>query len=221
MEDFMMRITKMISVSLLMVGVLCMFTSPAVAGPDYPRMSYSRMSYSKLSSHHTLYGVSQFLASRSTGYGAYIKIVNPTPVTMIVAILVYDAGSGGSGAGPREYTDYRVFRLEPHEAASYDGEDYDFAGKYLEIIAAPEKKVRVGNFYSRKADGLGISGTMGSYGGGHLWLLYPNLFTLPEDAPFPGQRQAAIDDVIGGLNAIGAPDSTFTEFGIKPWDATP
>jgi hypothetical protein len=50
---------------------------------------------------------------------------------------------------------------------------------------------------------------------------HPSLFTLPEDAPFPGQRQDAIDAIIDGLDKIGAPRDCFKSFGIDPSDATP
>jgi hypothetical protein len=206
-----MRVRRLLIVGLVVAVAFGFIASPAEASRKYTR----------LTKRHTVQGVSQFLCHRPGGDGDYVKLVNPTSVTMIVAILSYDSNSGGSGSGTREFLDYRVVRLEPHEAASWDGEDGDFGGSYLEIIAAPETKVRVGGRYTRRANGLGISGTMGSYGGGHLWLLHPSLFTLPEDAPFPGQRQDAIDAIIDGLDKIGAPRDCFKSFGIDPSDATP
>jgi hypothetical protein len=210
-NSIMYRSTRIVA-ALLMLGVLCMFAVPAVAG----------VRYSRWTEEHTAYGVSQFLNARATGYGSYVKLVNPTPVTMIVAIIVYDASTGGGGVGARTYADYRVLRLEPHEAASYDGEGSSLGGMYVEIIAVPETKVRVG-VRRYIADGLGIVGTFGFYGGGKLRLAHPRLFNLPVDGISPGQRQQCIDDINAGLQAIGAPRDSFKDFGINagwtdiPW----
>ncbi|MDB9822914.1 hypothetical protein OAC89_04360 [Deltaproteobacteria bacterium] len=206
-----MVIRKKFLVGIVILGIFCFSVSPSMA----------ELKYSPLSDKHTTYGYSQFLASTMGGDGDYVKLYNPTSVTMVVAILVYDRESGGSGSGGSTYLGYRVVKMLPHTAGSYNYMDAgttsssDLGSTYIEIIACPETPVNLGAKSTRMANGLGINGGGGGYGG-PLGLIHPSLFRLPFDDVVEGQRQQASNDIIAGLAAVagGAPADTFAVFGI-------
>jgi hypothetical protein len=163
-----------------------------------------------------LYGVSQFISALTPGdYSDYLRISNPTPVTMIVAFLAYDRPSGGDGTGSSEFLDYNVVRMSPHESSSIQGVDSEVNQRGIDIISAPETPEGSSMWgYRRTADGLGIILTH-SYNTVHIFPGNPSAFTLPANDAVAGQREEAINSILCGLQDIGAPLDTFKDFGIE------
>ena len=165
-----------------------------------------------LSRNHTRYGVSQFLAQNVSGLfqGAPLKLFNPNRVTHVTAMLFYTRPNDP----PAEFVTCLVPPpLTPHASVQYNLDFLDVSRTYVELIAVPTETHHGG----RLRDGLGINGTAAAQSDSAtpLALLHPKLFSLPSDDDFAGQRQAAIDCICDGLDALaGVSNGVFEEFGI-------
>jgi hypothetical protein len=201
-----MHISRSSLVALMVLALFCFTASPLLA--------QAQLRYTAPSDHHTAHGVSQLLVGHTSGSGYYAKLSNPTPVTMIAALLLYDRGTGGS-EGYGSFQDCQVVRLSPHESSSVEGVDVYLDTGYIEVLTVPESPIRIGRGRpTHIADGLGIVGSLSPSGGDNLFPINPALFSLPADSVERGQRQDAIDCISAALGSIDAPADVFQEFGI-------
>jgi hypothetical protein len=211
-----MRITTKLLVAVLVwVTLLFLPLGPARAG-----------TYKKLSNNHIRYGVSQLLVGGLSHSGAIaLKLVNPTPVTMVATALFYER-EGRNGAIAGTFLGSVVEELGPHAALQIEN-DAEFDEKinpkgvplYVEVISVPKEPVRVWWYWKQKkyvrlADGLGIVGGSNNIQG-NIFLINPKLFSLPADDVFTGQHEAAIDSVCSELKTNGLGLNLFEEFGIS------
>jgi hypothetical protein len=210
-------ITKLTYIAIAGVVLLSLAVTPAWS-----------VTYGKLSKNHTLYGVSQFLAGGVSPIGKIlVKLVNPTPVTMVAVALFYEREGGNHGGVPAQFLRCVVEKLYPHaaiqienktECASNSSKNPNCVPQYVEVISVPVEPVQAKkNGTTRLADGLGIVGSPNNFQG-NLFLLNPELFSLPSNDAVPGQREVPIDSICTALqNKLQdkelSPD-LFEEFGI-------
>ena len=192
-------ITKLTYIAIAGVVLLSLALTPAWS-----------VTYDKLSKNHTLYGVSQFLAGGVSPIGKIlVKLVNPTPVTMVAVALFYEREGGGKRGGvPERFLGSVVEELYPHaaiqienktECASNSSKNTECVPQYVEVISVPVEPVQAKkNGTTRLADGLGIVGSPNNFQG-NLFLLNPELFSLPSNDAVPGQREVAIDSICTAL----------------------
>lgn len=192
-------ITKLTYIAIAGVVLLSLAVTPAWS-----------VTYGKLSKNHTLYGVSQFLAGGVSPIGKIlVKLVNPTPVTMVAVALFYERERGGERGGvPERFLGSVVEKLYPHaaiqienktECASNSSNNSECVPQYVEVISVPVEPVQAKkNGTTRLADGLGIVGSPNNFQG-NLFLLNPELFSLPSNDAVPGQREEAIDSICTAL----------------------
>ena len=192
--------------------------------------------FQPLSLSHTDYGVAQLNYGNIPGFEnsptmPVMKLMNPTPVTQVAAAIVYEAERGQNPGTPEVYATCVVRKLTPHASIGIPSSAVDTPAntlpKYAEVIWAPVEKVQVSLLSqfgiksgvkkgARMADGLGgyfLTAFQGS-AEGTPQLAHPQLFSLPSDDVVAGQRQAAIDCVLGGLANLGLPADIFEDFGI-------
>ena len=194
--------------------------------------------FEPLSASHIDYGVSQYnygIVPRSGGgpnafVPAPMKLMNPSKVTQVAAVFVYNRSADPSQT--EVFLGCVVRKVTPHGALDLldesIGGDFPagentfflppgFPPRYAETIWAPLEKVKVkgkGSSKRRVADGLG-GRSMGAVNATEHHLAHPKLFSLPSNKVVPGQRQAALDCVCSNLQQIGASSKTFKDFGVR------
>ncbi len=209
---------------------LAKYTYIAIAGVVFLSLSVGpawAVTYKRLSQNHTLYGVSQFLAGGVAPVGnILIKLVNPTPVTMVAAAFFYEREGGKRGGTPGKFLRCVVEELSPHAAIQIEntaecvnnpGDNPTCVALYVEVISVPVEPVPLRSYWqkhkhsSRLGDGLGVVGSPNTLQG-NLFLLNPKLFSLPSN--IDGQRKDAIDSICTALQDKGLSPDLFEEFGI-------
>lgn len=216
----MRRLTKYTYIAIASVVFLSLAVSQAWA-----------IDYKPLSKDHTVYGVSQYLAGGVAPIGnILVKLVNPTPVTMVAAALFYEreGGKRGGTTTPEKFLRCVVEELSPHaaiqieneaECASNNSSNPECVPLYVEVISVPVEPVTLRShwkkhkYFNSLADGLGIVGSPNTFQG-NLFLLNPKLFSLPSDSVVDGQRKYAIDSICTALQEKGLSPDLFEEFGI-------
>ena len=213
-------ITKLTYIAIAGVVLLSLAVTPAWS-----------VTYGKLSKNHTLYGVSQFLAGgvSPTGY-VLVKLVNPTPVTMVAVALFYEREGGKrGGTTPETFLRCVVEELSPHAAIQIENKTECVKSnnnpacvpQYVEVISVPVDPLQAKkNGTTRLADGLGIVGSPNNFQG-NLFLLNPELFSLPSDSVVDGQREDAIESICTALQNQGFSLDLFEEFGISCVEFSP
>jgi len=190
-------ITKLTYIAIAGVVLLSLAVTPAWS-----------VTYGKLSKNHTLYGVSQYLAGGVAPIGnILLKLVNPTPVTMVAVALFYEREVGKHGGVPAQFLRCVVEELSPHAAIQIENEpdcvksntNSGCVPLYVEVISVPVEPVQAKkNGTTRLADGLGIVGSPNNFQG-NLFLLNPELFSLQSNDAVLGQREVAIDSICTAL----------------------
>lgn len=191
----MRHITKLLVVAFVGIAVLTLGAAHLWAC-DFKKLSKNHMLYrvKKLSKNHILYGVSQLLVggiSPNPLNYTLVKLINPTPVTMVAIALFYEREGGphlqDEPVGePGTYLHCKGEILSPHAAKQlekpfYNEENPKLPALYVEVISVPVKPVKIGKKGVYVADGLGIVGSPNSMQG-NLFPVHPMLFSLPEEA---------------------------------------
>lgn len=177
-----------------------------------------------LSANHILAGVSQLLAGNLTVRDFALRLWNPTKATMISTVLVYQStqldDTGTPDIEPEIFLGCKPFELTAHSSIRIDtdflndGINATEERTYVEILTVPKELVQVSQFGAptRACDGCGVRA--GNATAEQIYPLDPRTFNLPDDAPNPGQRQAAIDCLCDvAMNVIGSLQA-FTNFGV-------
>ena len=212
----MIRTIKYTCIAIFGLALIALAVGPAWA-----------IDYKRLSKHHTVYGVSQFIAaaiSPNERNNTVVKLMNPTPVTMVAAAFIYEREGGNRGGIPEKFLGCVLETLPPHAAVQIEYDAYfrdninpDGKPMYIEVISVPVEPVTLWSHWKRQrnstrlADGLGIVGTPNNFQG-NLFVLHPKLFSLPSN--IDGQREEAAKSICTELLNKGLSPDLFEEFGI-------